>query len=111
MILGIADDLDAAPALHHRIALGNRLSRVVGPFCLNIRANLADDRPHIKLGKDDNRIHVSQSGYNFRPFVLGYDWPPFAFQCAYRLIGIDRDHKLPTQRLRPAQIAHMPHMK
>ena len=111
VIFGIADDLDAAAIFRNRIALGNGVRGVVRALGLNVGANLADDRAHIELGKDHDRIHVRERGDNFGAFFRGHDGTAFALQRAHRSSELIATTSLPAQSLRSAQIAHMPHMQ
>src|SRR5579859_4001024 len=43
--------------------------------------------------------------------MLRHDRTPFALQPAHRFVGVDCYHQLPPERLRSAQIAHMPHVQ
>ena len=63
-------DLDPAPARQHFIALGHVLASVVGTLCLNVGANLADQRPHIRFAEDHYSIDVTEGGKNLGALVL-----------------------------------------
>ena len=107
MILGIADDLDAPSVFGDSIALGNGIHGVVCALGLNVGMNLADDGAHIELRKDHNSIDVGERSHDLGAFVGRHDRPPFAFESADGLIGIDSHDKLAAQRLRAAKVADM----
>ncbi len=108
MILGIANDLNSATVCEYVIALRDVLASVIGALRLHVRTNLANQRPHIGLVKDHDRVNVGECRNNLRSLLLGHERTPFAFDLAHAGIGIHRDNQFPAERLRPAQIANVP---
>ncbi len=111
MIFRIADNRDLTAIDRQGIAFRNRLRRIVCAFDLNVRTNLANQRPHIKLRKNNHGIHVRQRRNNFRPFFLRHHRTPLALQRPHRFVGIDTHNQFAAQCLCPAQIAHVPHVQ
>src|SRR3954454_1078453 len=57
MIFRIADNFHPSTVRSHHIAFGNGILRVVGAFRLHVRADVIQQRAHIQLWKDNDRIH------------------------------------------------------
>ena len=107
VILGIANDGDAASVLAEGVALRHGVSGIVSAFGLDVGVNLANDGAHVGFGKDDDGVDVSQGGDDFCAFVLGHDGASVAFQSAHRRVGVDGDHQLPAEGFGRAQVADM----
>jgi len=108
MMFGIADNLDASSIFRDRIALGNGIRSVVGPFGLNVGVNLADDGAHVEFRKDYNRIYVGQGGHNFRALFFRHDRTALALESPNGLIRIDGHDKFAAEGLCSAQVTHVP---
>ena len=72
IVVYIAYDRDAATVFGHRVALGYGINGIVGSFRLNIWADFADQSPHIEFRKNDDRIHISESRYDFGTLPGGH---------------------------------------
>ena len=111
MILGIADDHDAASASFDLLTLRDAFGGVVGALGVKVRMNFADQGADIGFRKDYNRIDICESGQDLRTFFSGDYGTAFAFQRARRGIRVDRDDDFAAEFARRMQIAHMAHVQ
>ena len=111
MILRIAYDCHSAATGYYFIPLGDALSSVIRSLCVDVGANLADYRSHVQLGKNENCVHCFEGRQQFCALVFRHRRTSFALQLANTGIGVHGDDQLIAQRLRRAEIAHMPDVK
>ena len=108
MILGIADDYDAASAGFDFVALGDAVGGVVGAFGVKIGTDLADDGADVFFGENDDGIYVGQRRQNFRAFFGEYDGASFTFQRAGGGVGVHGDDEFASEfasRMEVADVA------
>ena len=111
MILWIANDRDPPAAGFDYVALGHALGGIVRALGMKIGANFADDRAHILLWKDDDRINVGERRENFRTLLGRHHRPSSAFQRANRIIAIDCNNKFAAEIARRPKVANVAHMQ
>ena len=108
VVFGIANDLNPPAISQHLVALGHAVARVVGALGVHVRMNLANQRAHVRLIEDNDGVHVFECSENLGALRCRHQRPARAFQFAHAGIGVDGDDQLAAQRLRSAQIAHVP---
>ena len=111
MTFGIADNLYSTAILRDSITLGDRLRRVVGAFGLDIRTNLADDRLHIRFGKNYHCVHIRQSCHNLGALLRRHNWAAFSLESTHRFIGVNGDDELSAKLFRGSQVTHVTYMQ
>ena len=114
MILGIADDDDAASAGFDFIALRDGLGRVVRALGVKIGANLADDGANVFLWEYNDGVYVSQRRENFGAFIGGHDRASFPFQRAHGGVCVHGDNELASEfasRIEVADVADVQNVK
>src|SRR5208282_2335852 len=79
VILGITHDNDMASTGFDLVAFRDALCRVVGALGMKVRANFANDGPHILFWKNNDRVNVRQRCQNLRAFLRRHHGPPFTF--------------------------------
>jgi len=111
MILGIANDLHAPAISKHLVALRDTLSRVIGAFRVNVRAEQANEFAHVERIEDGHGIHILESGQDFGALIGGDARTSFTLERAGAGIRIHAHHQLPAKLLRAAQIADVSYMQ
>lgn len=111
VILGIADDDDAASAGLDFIALGDAFGCIVRALGVKIGANLANECAHIFFWKDYDCIHVGERRQNFSTLLGRHYGSAFALQGANRIIGVDRDKQFAAEIVSGMQIADMAYVQ
>jgi hypothetical protein len=111
VILGIADDDDAASAGFDFIALGDALGRIVGALGVKIGANLANECAHIFFWKDYDCVHVGERCQNFGALLGWHYRTAFTLQGANGIIGVDGDNQFAAEFVRCMQIADMAYVQ
>ena len=111
MIFGIADNRDLSAAGFHFFAFRHARDGVVRALRLEVRTNLPNDRAHIFLAKDDDRIDIRKCGKNLSAFFSWHHGTTRAFQRAHRTVAIDRDYELVCERPRGVKIANVADMQ
>lgn len=89
MILWIAHDRDAAAVRAHRVALRDRLDRVVGALAVHIRMQQLEKRCHRWLIENDHVVHVTECRNQLGPIGGIQNGAVRAFEGRDRPIAVD----------------------
>ncbi len=111
VILGVADDLDAAPKRDDLVTLGNGLASVISSLGLDVGTNLPDESAHVRLAEDHDRVHTFESGNNFGALALRHGRTRGTLQPAYALVRIDGNDELSAEFAGTPQVADMAHVQ
>ena len=101
MILGIADDGDAASVGENCLALGNGFGGVVGPFAVNVRTQQLEQRRDRRLGKDGHVVHATQRGDQLRAIRGLQNRPARSLRCRHHIVVDGNDEPIGLRRRSP----------
>ncbi len=111
MVLGVANNLNAAAAGDDDIALGHALGSVVGAFGMNVRPQKLDQVANVKAVKNSDCIHILERCQDLRPLVARNVRTPRAFQRERASIRIHGDHQAASQLLGRMQITDVAYVQ
>jgi hypothetical protein len=78
---------------------------------VKVRADLANDRPHIFFLEYDNCVYGGERGEQFRAFFGGNQRASFALQRTDRIITVHRDYKFAAQFMGCLKVANVANMQ
>ncbi len=107
MILGIADNHDAASAGFDFIAFGDVLSRVISALGVKVGTNFADESAYVFLGKNHNGVYIGERSENFRPFFGWHHGASFTFQGANGSVAVYGDDQLASEFACDVKVANV----
>ena len=111
MIFRVAYNDHFAAAGRDLVALGHALGGIVGALDVEIGTDFTNDRAHIWLGKDYDRVYIRQSSENFSALFGRHERAALALEGANGIVAVDGNHELAAQFARRVQISHMAHVK
>ena len=111
VLLGVADDSNAAASCGDGVTLGHGLLGVIGALGMHVRADDGDEGADIGLVEDNDGINIGQGGNQFGTFGLRNERAAVAFQRASAGIGIQSDNELSAELFGGVQITDMTDMQ